>query len=312
MNMNRLKLALPYITIVLFVVSVVGFLLNNGFKYNDYENYIRVQVNGDQNVDAFVEKLVDSNGLIEIDRVNNFAYYQHIELSTVEETVSTVKQEYPEVVITTETVYPSITKRERIIDVALITTLVMLLFIGFSYVTKSRSFNWDLKEYAKYYGFYILDNILAIGILAGAVSLLSLVYKINDYVLFAFFVVVIIKTLIFWFKLLDEDIAKMKSSFVLNFLNDYKKLFVIGFITIVLLAAGMGIKSVLPLGMFVVAIVLASITDYSILTFELPKFRRAVNNQIENKAKTEAKPEKTEKKYVPNPKLKKKNKPKKK
>lgn len=309
--MNRLKLALPYITIILFVASLGLFVFNHGFKYDDYENYIRVQVNGTENVDSFVERLSETNGLIELDKANNFAYYQQVDKSVVEESINNVKKDYPEIETTVETIYPSVSKKQRVIDLALTTTLIILLFAAFSYVTKTRAFNWNLREYGKYYGLYFADNILSLGILAGLVSLLSLVYKINDYVLFSFFVLVIVKTSIYWFKLLQEDINQMKTHFVENFVNDSRKIFVAALILCVLLAVGMGVRSVIPLAFILVAITVNFLTNYSILTFQVPRFRRAIEHQVENKEKTQAKPEKTEKKYVPNPKLKKKNKKKK-
>lgn len=309
--MNRLKLALPYITIILFVALLGLFVFNHGFKYDDYENYIRVQVNGTENVDSFVERLSETNGLIELDKANNFAYYQQVDKSVVEESINNVKKDYPEIETTVETIYPSVSKKQRVIDLALTTTLIILLFAAFSYVTKTRAFNWNLREYGKYYGLYFADNILSLGILAGLVSLLSLVYKINDYVLFSFFVLVIVKTSIYWFKLLQEDINQMKTHFVENFVNDSRKIFVAALILCVLLAVGMGVRSVIPLAFILVAITVNFLTNYSILTFQVPRFRRAIEHQVENKEKTQAKPEKTEKKYVPNPKLKKKNKKKK-
>jgi len=308
--MNKFKKALPFVLIVLFVASVGIFIINRGLKYSDYENYIKVDVRGEKDVDTFLERLNNSSGLIEIDRNNKTAYYQHIEQAIVEENVSTLKTEYPEIVTNVQKVLPAVSKKEKALNIASIGLALIVLFMGYSYVVKTRFYNWTRNDYLKYYGFYLLDNTLAVGILVGLISLLSLVYKINDYILYSVFFLILFKTLIFWFKLLQENIDEMKFAYVENFKNDYKKLFTIAFILIVLITVGMGVKSVIPLTLLLAAIIISALSDYSILTFEIPRLNKQTFGSEEIKAKNKKEVIQPEviRKYIPDPKLKKKNK----
>lgn len=312
MNMNKFKKALPFLLVILFVASLVIFTINRGFKFSDYQSYIKVDVRGDQDVNIFVDRLEDTTGLIEIDRSNKTAYYQHIEKSVVEENLKTIKTEYPEVVTNVQTVFPAVSKQDKVINVLLSGLAIIILFMGYSFVVKTRFFSWTRKEYIKYYGFYLLDNALSIGLLAGAISLLSLVYKINDYILYSIFFLIFFKTLIFWFKLLQENLHEMKTAYIENFKNDYKKLFTISFIVVVLVGAGMGVRSVLPLALILVSIIISALCDYGFLTFNISRLNRKTFNQDKPVKKVKTKeviqPAALVKKYVPNPKLKKKNK----
>jgi len=116
--------------------------------------------------------------------------------------------------------------------------------------------------------------------------------------------------LIFWFKLPQENIDEMKFAYVENFKNDYKKLFTIAFILIVLITVGMGVKSVIPLTLLLAAIIISALSDYSILTFEIPRLNKQTFGSEEIKAKNKKEVIQPEviRKYIPDPKLKKKNK----
>lgn len=312
MNMNKFKKALPFLLIALFLASVVVFTVNKGFKYSDYQSHLKVDVRGDQDVDVVLDRLAESAGLIEIDRNNKSAYYQHIEQSIVEENLNNLKNEYPEVLTNLQEVLPAGSKQDKVVNVALSGLAIIVIFMGYSFVVKTRFYSWTRKEYIKYYGFYFLDNVLSVGILVGAISLLSLVYKINDYILYSIFFLIFFKTLIFWFKLMQENLHEMKTAYIENFKNDYRKLFTISFILVVLVGAGMGVRSVLPLLLILASIIISALCDYSFLTFNIPRLNRKTfgpdKEEKREKKKEVIQPIVINKHYVPNPRHKKKNK----
>lgn len=304
---NKVLKASPYILIVGLLVSLFVFIGNHGFKYSDFEQYFTVSVYSD-NSSEILNSFENTSGLIEIDRNNNVLTFQHTDPSTIQQKIDSVVEQYPDSILNLATVYPSDSKREILTNLLLNVVLILTFFIGYSFVLKTRHYKWDLKQYSKYYSLYIVDNLLTVGILLGVVSLLSLVYKINNYVLFSVIFVLIFKTMIFWFKLLNEDIHQMKSSYVENFKSEYKKLFLIVFILVGLIAIGMGAKSVIPLLFIVISLLLSVVTDYSLLTVEIPRLRRNLDkeNASEKKKQTKSPEILPVRKYIP--KQKKKNK----
>lgn len=310
--MKHIKKFLPLIVIVLLVSSIGLFIANRGFKHSEYQEFYKVDFSGEFNTEEVFDRIKNTAGLIEIDKTNNAAYYQNVDSNNLNQSLTESLNGIEGLTTSTSKIIPSIGRTEKLSSLGLSVALFAVLLIGFTFVTKTRLFNWNLKQYLIHNGFYVLSTVVVLTILLGLISLISLVYKVNDYLLFSIMFVIVVKALIFWFKYTSEDLKEAKSYYLASLRLDYTRMLLTLLIIGVFLIVGLGVKSVLPLGLFAASIIISGIVDYSMLKFS--GFKRDGVSVSLKSAKNDAKPYKVpgQKQYNPNPKLKKKNKPKKK
>lgn len=308
--MKHIKKFLPLIVTLLFVSSIALFLTNKGFKHSEYQEFYKVDFSGEFSTEEVFDRIKNTAGLIEIDKTNNSAYYQNVDSNTLNQSITDSLNGIEGLTTSTSKIIPSIGRTEKLSSLGLAVALFTALLIGFTFVTKTRLFNWNLTQYATHNRFYVLSTAVALTILLGLISLISLVYKVNDYLLFSIMFVVIVKALMFWFKYTSEDLKEAKGYYLATLRLDYTRMLLTLLIIGIFLIVGLGVKSVLPLGLLAASIIISGIVDYSILKFST--YRRG--NYVTQSTKNDVKPNKVpgQKQYNPNPKLKKKNKPKKK
>lgn len=247
--MKKLKFLLPYIFIILGILSIVIFIINRGFVHSDYQNYYKVSLTINSQSDDLWSKLSNTSGVIEVDRTSNVIYFQNIDQAKVSESLNTYVNEENSYTYFVEKIYPSTGRLVRVFQVFLSVVLVTLFFIGFSFVLKTRKFNWTLNNYIKVYGFYVFIVGFSSILLGGMISVLSLIYKVGDYSLISFILIPIVASVLIWLKLSSEsnvdNIIEQKDSF----LSDYKYLFLLSFTLLIFVGSGLGLKSIVPLGL---------------------------------------------------------------
>lgn len=308
--MKHIKNFLPLIVIVLLVSSIGLFIANRGFKHSEYQEFYKVDFSGEFNTEEVFDRIKNTAGLIEIDKPNNTAYYQNIDSNTLNQSITESLKEIEGITTSTSKIIPSIGRTEKLSSLGLAVALFTALLIGFTFVTKTRLFNWNLKQYLIHNGFYVLSTVAVLTILLGLISLISLVYKVNDYLLFSIIFVIVVKALMFWFKYTSEDLKEAKSYYLASLRLDYTRMLLTLLIIGVFLIVGLGVKSVLPLCLLAASIIISGVVDYSILKFFSNRRVSATGQSTKNDTKAYKIP--GQKQYNPNPKLKKKNKPKKK
>jgi hypothetical protein len=299
MKTQNLKKFIPFIVVLFTLISTAIIFANRGFKYSEFEPYYQVAFNSEFINEENLNKVSQLSSLMEIDRSEGIALFQHISVEQLEQNLKSLNSEDQSTNYIIQEISPSTTKRDEVLSLFSGIVVVTLFFIGFSFVAKSRFFKWKTIDYVKYYWFYIRNLIISTIILFGLISSLSLVYKINDFVLISMLFLIILKTSIFWFRLLNEDLDQMKLSFIENFKDDYRKIFSATFIICVLAAAGFGVKSVIPLVLIVVSVIISALVDYFLLSFEVKKLNKTVFVTAES-TKQESKPNKSSR-YINRP-----------
>lgn len=305
--MKYIKKYIHVIVLTLFALSIALLINNRFFVHSDYQSYYRIDISEIENKEEIYNLLNKVNGLIEIDRFNHSVYFQNVDFENLNSSIEEINVQNEGLDLNIVKITPSTGRASVVADLVLGLIILVLFFVGFVFVFKTRFYKWSLKQYAFYNGFFIGSSIVSVTLLLGLISTLSYIYKVNSFVLISVFILILFKTLTMWFKLTSENLDEARKYFLSSIKSDNIKIVFVSLILIIFLGVSMGVKSVLPLLLIIIAIVISLLTDYVLLTVKLKQSKALNNANLPIKQENSV----TDKKYIPNPKFKKKNKPKK-
>lgn len=281
MKNKNFKKVLPFTVIFLLAISIFFIVKNDFFLYSDYKDSIKISSNSQISSELATE-LKSINGLVEI---NNQTYvYQNVDVVNINSKVVDLNTKFNQELIVTEVV-PTINNLERVASIISFVLLTFITFVGFSFINKTASYNWNSKEYLKFYTHSFINILVSFILLMGLISLISYFYKINDLVLSSVIFLLILKTFDIWFIKSNIDNSSLFYSNKLYSKFSQKKIMIITLIFVTLLSFGFGVKSVLPLLFLLTVPAISIYTDFAIsnLNFndlklknkiELPKFKK--------------------------------------
>ncbi len=264
--MRKIQRFLPALFILLVVIGAMLIYQNDLVKYSDFESSIKVELTGIADYEQIYASLSENPNLIEIDRVNNVVYYQKVGQSEIQTEVSSKLEEFSGVTAVYSQTYFSISKLEAFSKTWLSFVLIALVFLGSTYVLKTRFYRWSLKTYLVIYSVLTIIFAGTAVLLTGLISAVSLIYKVGYLELFSFYFTVFILALLVWQNLSDKTLEELKSDVLLKLNNQVFKLLQITLPIVVLLAFGLGPKIVIPVVIIIVSLVLIYLAYYAIFT----------------------------------------------
>jgi len=256
--MKNFKKLLPAVFVLLLIAGIVFTYKNDLLKYSDFDNSIKVELTGSDNYEDVFTALRDTQNLVEIDRYNNIIYYQHTGIGEVQTEVTQKLAEFEGVSAGYSQVFPSANKVETLIKTLISYVLIAVIFLGATFVLKTRFYKWSLKTYLAWYAAHLLIFASAAALLTGLISVLSLIYKVSYLDLFSYYFVAFILSLLIW-ENLTEGVSRLNAQFI--------KLVQITSIIVLLLAFGLGAKVVIPVVIMFTSLIAIYLPYYSILWF---------------------------------------------